>query len=279
MYSTLVKTTFATLLFTTSVYGTQYPNCPNSVNLGDGKCHSSLNIAECGYDDGDCCTATCTGPNCGVFWQYDCKNPSINQYAPECETNFLVIGDSYCHASSNNGECGYDGGDCCESTCTGKHCGSWGYHCKDPVAICEEDKNLIGDGKCHTSTNIAQCNYDGGDCCKETCDGPNCGKFWEYDCKNPKINIYAPECTEANFEVIGNGLCDACANSAECGYDGGDCCESTCIGEDCGQWGWHCKDPTDKESYKPTSGPTNSPTYPESPDSPEESQDSNEVPK
>ncbi|CAM9535909.1 unnamed protein product, partial [Pylaiella littoralis] len=27
---------------------------------------------------------------------------------------------------------------------------------------------------------------------------------------------------------VGNGLCNAIVNTAECGWDGGDCCECTC---------------------------------------------------
>jgi len=116
----------------------------------------------------------------------------------------------------------------------------------DPLANCdvsEWDFNLIGDGKCHAVTNTADCNWDGGDCCEETCTHPNCGVFWEYDCENPAVNPYAPACT-VNFKQIGDGLCHAAANNADCGYDGGDCCVSTCTGAACGAWGYSCIDPS-----------------------------------
>ena len=212
--------------------------------IGDGKCHSITNIAECGFDGGDCCEASCNHTDCGIHWDYYCMDPSINQYAPNCTVNFQQIGDGLCHAEPNNEECGFDGGDCCESTCVGEKCGQWGYNCKDPAAICEANKDLIGDGKCHTITNIAACNYDGGDCCEESCDQStgNCGVHWDYYCMNPSINQYAPECT-VNSKQIGDGLCHYNANKEECGYDGGDCCKSTCQGPFCGQWGYHCNDP------------------------------------
>ena len=116
----------------------------------------------------------------------------------------------------------------------------------DPYANCDVsqwDFNLIGDGKCHAVTNTEDCNYDGGDCCEATCNHPNCGVFWEYDCQDPSINPYAPACP-VNFKQIGDGLCHAAANIPECGYDGGDCCVSTCVGAACGAWGYPCIDPS-----------------------------------
>ena len=51
----------------------------------------------------------------------------------------------------------------------------------------------MGNGFCNDDTNIAACNYDGGDCC-------------------------------SNPDVVGNGFCNDNTNTAECVYDGGDCC-------------------------------------------------------
>ena len=103
-------------------------------NIGDGKCHGVTNNAGCGWDGGDCCEESCNHPNCGLFWGYDCKDPKYNPYAPECTANYKLIGDGLCHGSTNVPECGYDGGDCCESTCQGINCGAWGYPCLDPNA-------------------------------------------------------------------------------------------------------------------------------------------------
>ncbi|CAM9527606.1 unnamed protein product, partial [Ectocarpus sp. 13 AM-2016] len=46
--------------------------------------------------------------------------------------------------------------------------------------------------------------------------------------------------------AVGDGDCDRDNNFAECGYDGGDCCECTCVSEgeyDCGAGGFACIDP------------------------------------
>jgi hypothetical protein len=51
---------------------------------------------------------------------------------------------------------------------------------------------------------------------------------------------------------IGDGWCDGGSyNTIECNYDGGDCCEETCISKDwtCGNYPYHCKNPL---YYTPT---------------------------
>ena len=74
----------------------------------------------------------------------------------------------------------------------------------------------VGDGICHDTTNNAECNFDGGDCC-----GTN-------------VNIASGGCSEcicyddlpcdAPIELIGNGFCDDETNNQRCEFDGGDCC-------------------------------------------------------
>lgn len=52
-------------------------------------------------------------------------------------------------------------------------------------------------------------------------------------------------CT-GEVERISDGLCDDVNNSVQCDYDGGDCCECTCIdGPEhvCGEGGYDCQDP------------------------------------
>jgi hypothetical protein len=100
-----------------------------------------------------------------------------------------------------------------------------------------------GDGVCHAATNNEGCSYDDGDCCEETCVGEKCGQQWGYDCRNPLYNPYAKTCAE-NSQIFGDGLCHDAANNEGCGYDGGDCCEETCVGDNCGAWGYTCRDPS-----------------------------------
>ncbi len=48
---------------------------------------------------------------------------------PDCTAYLPLIADGKCHSSTNNEECGWDGGDCCEDTCNHEDCGYWGYVC------------------------------------------------------------------------------------------------------------------------------------------------------
>ena len=52
---------------------------------------------------------------------------------------------------------------------------------------------MISNGYCNDEANIAECGFDGGDCCGFS-------------------------------SLVGNGFCDSEANSTMCGYDGGECC-------------------------------------------------------
>jgi len=52
---------------------------------------------------------------------------------------------------------------------------------------------FVGDGVCNDETNIAECDYDGLDCC-------------------------------LNPNMVGDGICNDGTNHIECNYDGGDCC-------------------------------------------------------
>ena len=49
-----------------------------------------------------------------------------------------------------------------------------------------------------------------------------------------------PQCTTAWY---GDQECDPANNMAECEWDGGDCCPSTCVGAECGGYGYECRDP------------------------------------
>ena len=59
------------------------------------------------------------------------------------------IGDGECDDATNNAECNYDGGDCC-------------------------DDEWIGDGECDDATNNVECGYDGGDCCGDDVKTDHC---------------------------------------------------------------------------------------------------------
>ena len=73
---------------------------------------------------------------------------------------------------------------------------------------------LVGNGFCEDEINIAECDYDGGDCCgcviTEHCEDCAC-----------LGNINSGEITNP---LVGNSLCNDEMNNPNCNYDGGDCC-------------------------------------------------------
>ena len=92
------------------------------------------------------------------FDQIGCDNPSW-------------IADGYCDDETNNGECYYDGGDCCGSNTNTQYC---------TECLCLEEEGgtttisgttnscnqgWIGDAYCDDINNNLDCNFDGGDCC------------------------------------------------------------------------------------------------------------------
>ena len=118
------------------------PNCTGTIGwLGNGWCDPENNNLACGFDRGDCCACTCMDGidySCGSNG-FDCEddacaNPAIPIKYPDCEGNWLSIGDGWCSPENNNVACGYDGGDCCLCTCRGSFCGINGFDCSDPAA-------------------------------------------------------------------------------------------------------------------------------------------------
>eukprot|EP00903_Cladosiphon_okamuranus_P005789 g5736.t1 len=141
----------------------------------------------------------------------------------------LWVGDGYCDSRNNNELCGYDGGDCCSCTCVPPEdsgdddyaCGDSDinpFACIDPNADCVNDDDIavdmvencypgsIGNGYCDHYNNKAVCNDD-----------------------DITVNM-VKNCHDAGR--IGNGWCDEENNTPECNYDGGDCCECTCIADE-----------------------------------------------
>lgn len=161
------------------------------------------------------------------------------------------IGDSFCDlidVDNNIEECGYDGGDCCECTCTDELiCGENGYSCIDPNSGCIDPRAVqfsnctgdiiyIGDGKCDSDLNNANCGYDAGDCCECTCTD---GSYYSCDdndflCLDPTSGCVDSIVTEyascaGDLAEFANGNCQDFNNNEDCGYDGGDCCQCTCV--------------------------------------------------
>jgi hypothetical protein len=115
-----------------------------------------------------------------------------------------------------------------------------------------------GNGLCSPHANTLACNWDGGDCCYETCkynvdsiSGASC-YFSTLQCLDPDPASHAVDVSlrrPSDFEPavidendplsphadckqdprVGDSLCNDDLNFPECDYDGGDCCPSTCL--------------------------------------------------
>ena len=84
----------------------------------------------------------------------------------------------------------------------------------------------IGDSFCDEKTNVAECDYDGGDCC-----GYNVNTDFCSDC-NCHIN---ETCVAGTHPLVGDGFCNDQTNNEICNYDGGDCCGSCVLNNQCTQ--------------------------------------------
>ena len=74
----------------------------------------------------------------------------------------------------------------------------------------------VGDGWCDDFFNVAEYEYDHGDCCQPAINVATCTRC---EChKNPN------KCP--NINLIGDGFCQTVMNNEKCSFDGGDCCES-----------------------------------------------------
>ena len=81
---------------------------------------------------------------------------------------------------------------------------------------------MIGDGYCQDGTNKAECNYDGGDCCKFRVNMDQCSDCTCFHQETCSISI-------ASHGLVGNGYCNDETNNEACNYDGGDCCGSCVV--------------------------------------------------
>jgi hypothetical protein len=236
--------------------------------IGDGSCDPELNSEEYEFDKGDCCEVTCVPSLYGCRGGFDCKDVAVNQNGCPAELQVLV-GNGQCDVGHvddegrvvNTAVCQYDGGDCCGNALEM----GW-HHCTDPSSALLKDgchvskPQNLGNGKCDPAPyNTQECNWDGGDCCQETCSGATCGEGDGVKsddpedpgvaafphCSNPEY-LYEASCTVEFLENLGDGWCDqdlSGYNTLECSYDGGDCCVETCTGALCGQNGWNCLEP------------------------------------
>ena len=157
---------------------------------------------ECGDCEG---SFVCTGADSNSHCARICHASYIEENTDtptgeDCELSFL--GDGWCDPVNNTESCGWDLGDCCESTCVDAdyQCGvQTAYDCQDPSAedygtsggsggdIC--NWYALGDGACNTANNTEACSWDYGDCCASTCSSTSfdCGSSG-YICADPNAS-------------------------------------------------------------------------------------------
>jgi hypothetical protein len=147
--------------------------------------------------------------------------------------------------------------------------------CKALVDLLHLNITERGNGFCQKCLNVEECDWDGGDCCPETCEqvtfdfdddgvpdevlSASCNPrnmeclmpnrdLTNFDCTNTPGLVDETVVSDCNPEDprVGNGFCDTDLNFKECGYDGGDCCLFSCLtsyGPFCAWDKMDCKDP------------------------------------
>jgi len=237
-----------------------FPLCPvnttfkNSTfldTIADGTCQfrrgKGTNVAECGWDGGDC--------------------HKLNERYPLCAVDdFSSLGNDICNGENNNKDCGFDNGDCVsdnkekermypgcgvdniawigDGICNGgiyftPECEYDGGDCK----LCAvENMRLIGNNICDKGQyNTKGCSYDGGDCIEYnlekqeqyfSCAVENIGWIGDGVCNGrgyatPECENDGGDCIDCLVEdmmLIGNGFCDGGSYMSQgCSLDGGDC--------------------------------------------------------
>lgn len=197
-----------------------YSACVGYVGqIQDGYCNEANNNADCGYDGGDCCSCTCVNDlefPCGEQGGgFDCRDPDVppecTLIGTSCEGNLAFIQDLYCDSSLNNLERSYDGGDCCICTCVDVVVNS----SSSASTSAEDDDGVFfcGDNgfDCLDPSVPAECSLEDG--------APT---------PSPKTIFPFPECGWPT-DNLADGKCDEATNSLACDWDGGDCCQCTCV--------------------------------------------------
>ena len=133
--------------------------------VGNGLCNDETNNPECNYDGGDCCA---TNANTNF-----CSN-CVCHLIETCAAGYHpLVGNGFCNDDTNIAECDYDGGDCCGYNINSEHCTECTcFH--QETCLAGVTHAFVGDGVCNDETNIAECGYDGLDCCGSNVDIDHC---------------------------------------------------------------------------------------------------------
>jgi len=192
---------------------------------------------------GNCCTETekpkevcqeCSGHTCDYWAEkegYTCKSLE-KSYGCGC-------GGCECKLDKEIKSCE-------EDKCHGKTCPAWakagvqcsilkdvfqctcsGCNCPDETDTSKkqcETPELKGDSYCDDKNNIADCDWDGGDCCHNS-EEENLQQFIYCDaceCRDPDGTQSPRKCRLPKYQ--NDDHCDDANNKGSCDWDGGDCC-------------------------------------------------------
>lgn len=145
----------------------------------------------------------------------------------------------------------------------------------DSRDVCIALESKIGDGICDASDktfsangtyNTMVCDWDGGDCCVESCTKEIVDLYYSYEipceadnsssffCQDPQFK----QCSSKDESQVGDGYCDSAPlssyNTEKCNWDGGDCCEISCLDtkqHTCGSNNYSCQNPAYKNVIFP----------------------------
>jgi len=155
----------------------------------DGFCDDVNNVPECNYDDGDCCNNGHSG-QFRYCKECECKDKTHHKKGAQCQGKCGSTkhkGDKFCDDDNNSCGCGWDGGDCCGHNGNNNQfefcfkCKCLDSKFKAPDCAVAKYK---GDGICDDHNNVKKCDWDGGDCCKQSKPNP---KQFHY-CKRCKCD-------------------------------------------------------------------------------------------
>ena len=244
----------------------------SSINLDTGDCGDGLIQLGESCDGVNVGAMTCEylgfGPgeltcanNCVDFNVSGCGMPDFNAPSDSGECIASWIADGWCDSENNLAVCQYDGGDCCPSTCEDSYylCGDYPFNCIDPQACevtgeCEpapsSGSGTVDPAWCEAYEEL--CGYSYEEWCAafpELCDvtyEEYCQWYPEFcddidDCEQYP-ELCDPNTTYCVPEWSGDNECDFYNNTAECGWDGGDCCIST-VGIYSNSRSYECLDP------------------------------------
>ena len=224
-----------------------FPDCDgNPSGIGDGYCESVNNNELCGYDGGDCCEASCDSSSDSYSCDecVDCGAQSDNNWSncydpdnggsgvPTCNDDYqfgAVVAE--CYNYSNAIELYWNTGCSGQIFVNGSVLVSDTDNYNPPVTFWGLDPNeeqtlefIVDDVVVATEIESSS---------DEDCDAPveNCSALDIYSSSN-----------------IGDGYCSGIFNSAECDWDGGDCCPGDCEGSNCAFYGGDCSDCSNPDS-------------------------------